>query len=154
MDKNTDEFIINTPSITATKYWPGDLGRFSSHAVVFARLIIDENDYGVQPFMVQIRDIDTWRIRPGVSCGDLGSKVGYFSKDNGWATFKNVRIPRTDMLMGICEVNREGELSLMGDLRVLYIVMMNIRLYVVQGVGPMFSIQAARNALRYCCVRR
>ena len=44
------------------------------------------------------------------------------------------------MLMGICEVNREGELSLNGDLRVLYIVMMNIRLYIVQGVGPMFTI--------------
>ena len=52
LDKNTDQFVIHTPSITATKYWPGDLGRFSSHAVVFARLIIDENDYGVQPFMV------------------------------------------------------------------------------------------------------
>ena len=47
LDKNTDEFVIHTPSITATKYWPGDLGRFSSHAVVFARLIIDEDDHGV-----------------------------------------------------------------------------------------------------------
>lgn len=46
-DHKTDEFVINTPSITATKYWPGDLGMFSSHAMVFARLIIDENDYGV-----------------------------------------------------------------------------------------------------------
>ena len=104
--------------------------------------------------MVQIRDIDTWRIRPGVKCGDLGTKVGYFSKDNGWATFENVRIPRTDMFMGICEVSREGELSLMGDLRVLYVVMMNIRLYIVQGVGIVMSTQAARNALRYFCVRR
>lgn len=52
LDKTTDEFVIHTPSIEATKYWPGDLGRFSSHAIVFARLIIDEDDYGVQPFMV------------------------------------------------------------------------------------------------------
>jgi len=35
-DKNTDEFIIHTPSIKATKWWPGDMGNFSSHAVVFA----------------------------------------------------------------------------------------------------------------------
>ncbi len=63
LDKTTDEFVIHTPSITATKYWPGDLGRFTSHAIVFARLIIDENDYGVQPFMVQIRDVETWKIR-------------------------------------------------------------------------------------------
>ena len=100
LDKATDEFVIHTPSITATKYWPGDLGRFSSHAIVFARLIIDDNDYGVQPFMVQMRDVDTWKVRPGIECGDLGPKIGYHSKDNGWASFNQVRIPRTDMLMG------------------------------------------------------
>jgi acyl-CoA oxidase len=47
LDKATDEFVIHTPSITATKYWPGDMGRFSSHAIVFARLIIDKQDNGV-----------------------------------------------------------------------------------------------------------
>ncbi len=47
LDKKTDEFVIHTPSITATKYWPGDMGMFASHAVVFARLIIDEDDYGI-----------------------------------------------------------------------------------------------------------
>lgn len=26
-DKRTDEFVINTPSITATKWWPGEMGR-------------------------------------------------------------------------------------------------------------------------------
>ena len=52
LDKTTDEFIINSPTITSTKFWPGDLGKFSTHAVVFARLIIDENDYGVQAFLV------------------------------------------------------------------------------------------------------
>lgn len=46
-DKATDEFVIHTPTITATKYWPGDLGRHTSHAIVFARLKIEENDYGV-----------------------------------------------------------------------------------------------------------
>lgn len=47
LDKATDEFVINSPTITSTKFWPGDLGRFSTHAVVFARLIVDGNDYGV-----------------------------------------------------------------------------------------------------------
>jgi len=77
LDKTTDEFVINSPTITSTKYWPGDLGRFTSHALVFARLIIDKKDLGVQPFMVQIRDVETWKIRPGVKCGDLGPKIGY-----------------------------------------------------------------------------
>ena len=56
LDKTNDEFVINSPTITSTKYWPGDLGRNASHAIVFARLKIDGNDYGVQPFLVQVRD--------------------------------------------------------------------------------------------------
>ena len=52
LDKKTDEFIIHSPTVTSTKFWPGDMGRFATHAIVFARLIIDKNDYGVQPFLV------------------------------------------------------------------------------------------------------
>ena len=59
-DKVTDEFIINTPTITATKWWPGDMGRFANHALVMARLIIEDdgekNDYGIAPFIVPMRD--------------------------------------------------------------------------------------------------
>ncbi len=51
-DQNTDEFIINTPNIKAAKFWPGDLGNFSTHAIVFAKMIIDGNPYGVLPFIV------------------------------------------------------------------------------------------------------
>ena len=41
LDKQTDEFIIHTPTITATKFWPGSLGVSATHAVVFAKMIID-----------------------------------------------------------------------------------------------------------------
>ena len=47
LDKSTDEFIIHSPTIASTKYWPGDLGRHASHAMLFARLRIEDNDYGV-----------------------------------------------------------------------------------------------------------
>jgi acyl-CoA oxidase len=46
------------------------------------------------PFLVQIRDLDTHKYMPGVECGDMGPKLGYHSKDNGWLIMKNVRIPR------------------------------------------------------------
>lgn len=52
LDKNTDEFVINSPTPTSTKYWPGDLGRMTTHACVFARLIIDNTDYGINAFIV------------------------------------------------------------------------------------------------------
>ena len=35
---------------------------------------------------------------PGVRTGDIGPKFGYHSKDNGWACFEHVRIPRENML--------------------------------------------------------
>ena len=76
LDKTTDEFVINSPTITSTKYWPGDLGRFTSHALVFARLIIDKKYLGVQPFMVKIRDVETWKIHLEIKCGDLVPKIG------------------------------------------------------------------------------
>jgi acyl-CoA oxidase len=51
-DKNTQEFVINTPTISATKFWPGDLSKLSNHAIVFAKLIIDGQAYGVHSFLV------------------------------------------------------------------------------------------------------
>ena len=153
LDKQMDEFVIHSPTITSTKFWPGDLGRMSSNAIVFARLIIDENDYGVQPFMVELRDTVTWKLRAGVTTGDLGPKFGYTSKDNGWAMFNQVRIPRTNMLMGLCDVNKDGEISLKGDPRVLYSVMMYIRMIIVRDCG--FGTMAANCiAMRYLAVRR
>ena len=56
-DRKTDEFVIDTPTMTATKWWPGELGRLANFALVFARLIIpdedgEKNEYGVVPFIV------------------------------------------------------------------------------------------------------
>jgi len=48
----TDEFVFHTPSIKAAKFWPGTLGRFATHSIVFARLIIGKKDYGVQAFII------------------------------------------------------------------------------------------------------
>ena len=57
------------------------------------------------------------------------------------------------MLMGQCEVNKEGDFSVTGDARVLYSVMMAIRMLIVQGMGSR-TIEASKIALRYCAVRR
>ncbi len=39
-DSQTETFIINTPSVGATKWWIGDLGLYCNHAALFAQLII------------------------------------------------------------------------------------------------------------------
>jgi len=38
---------------------------------------------------------------PGIELGDIGPKIGYNSKDNGYIIFKNVRIPRENMVINI-----------------------------------------------------
>ena len=56
-DKESNCFDIHTPSMTATKWWPGDLGRYANFATVFAKVIIKDddgnaNDYGIGVFIV------------------------------------------------------------------------------------------------------
>ena len=85
--------------------------------------------------MVQLREVDTFKHLPGIKTGDIGPKIGYQVKDNGWATFDKVRIPRTDMLMGFCSLDKDGEFSIEGDLRVLYTSMMIIRNYITNMCG-------------------
>jgi len=152
-DPETDEFVIHSPTTTSTKYWPGDLGRFASHAIVMARLIVGDQDYGTTPFMVQLRDVDTWKHMPGVQSGDIGPKIGYHSKDNGWASFNKVRIPRTDMLMGLTSLDREGNFEIAGDLRALYTIMMMIRVTIVYKGNSAIGM-AATIATRYSAIRR
>ena len=155
--QKTDEFVINTPSVTATKWWPGDMGRFANHALVFARLIIEDegtkNDYGVMPFIVQIRDRDTHKHMPGIQCGDMGPKFGYNSKDNGWMTLNNVRIPRENMPMRFVSVDREGTYSIEADTRLIYSTMLKTRMQLASA-GKWVSLLTLTIGLRYSAVRR
>lgn len=42
-DKKADEFVIHSPTMTSTKWWPGDMGRFANFALVMARLVIESD---------------------------------------------------------------------------------------------------------------
>lgn len=53
-DRERDEFIIHSPTLTSTKWWPGGLGKTATHVVLMARLFIDGRDYGPHAFMVQV----------------------------------------------------------------------------------------------------
>lgn len=88
--------------------------------MVFARCISLENDYGVQPFMIQIRDMETHEPLPGVEVGDIGSKLGYNSIDNGYLLFNNVKVARNKMLSRFSEITKEGDFELKSDPRMLY----------------------------------
>lgn len=72
-DKETDEFVVHSPTLSSTKFWPGALGFTCSHAIVMARLIIQGTDLGIHPFMVQVRSLVDYRPMKGIELGDIGS---------------------------------------------------------------------------------
>lgn len=105
------------------------------------------------PFIVPLRDLDTWMPLPGINAGDMGPKMGYHSKNNGWCTFDKVRIPRENMPMKYVSVDREGNFGIEGDMRVLYSVMMDIRTQLLLHSGATL-MRALTVAMRYSACRR
>jgi acyl-CoA oxidase len=66
-------------------------------ATVFAKLIIDGQDYGVSAFVVPLRD-KKGKLHPGVKIKDCGRKMGLNGVDNGVIYFDHVVIPKENML--------------------------------------------------------
>lgn len=151
-DHSTDEFIIDSPTVSSTKYWPGGLGFSCSHAVVMARLLISNRDYGVHPFIMQLRSLDNWKPLPGVEVGDIGLKMGLNSTDNGYAVFHHVRIPRANLLMRNASVARDGSYSKAPHSKMAYSTMIYTRNFIIHTVAFQLA-QAATIAIRYSFVR-
>ncbi|RYP43984.1 hypothetical protein DL768_009505 [Monosporascus sp. mg162] len=107
-DEPRDCFLLNTPTLSSTKFWPGAMGFAASHGIVMARLIIKGKDHGVHPFMVQLRDIKTGEAFEGIELGDIGPKLSHNQNDNGFARLKDVVIPRDNMLSAQASVARDG----------------------------------------------
>ena len=89
----------------------------------------------------------------GVQVGDLGAKLGYGSKDNGWLIFNQKRIPRTNMLMRFAGIDNEGNFEIRGDLRALYQIMVAIRQQLITGAG-FYLLKVLKIAVRYSVCRR
>lgn len=104
------------------------MGILGSHACVMAQTIVDGQNYGVNSFLVPIRDYESHKPLPGIEVGDIGPKFGFSSKDNGYCIFKNVKIPRTNLLSRYFDVDREGAVEVKGNPLVLYSIMMFTRL--------------------------
>ena len=55
-DKQTDEFIVHTPSTVAQKYWITNSAVHAKWSAVFAQLLIDGTNHGIHGFLVRIRN--------------------------------------------------------------------------------------------------
>ncbi|KAG7194164.1 fatty-acyl coenzyme A oxidase [Scheffersomyces spartinae] len=151
-DKESDEFVINTPHIGATKWWIGGAAHSATHSSVYARLIVDGKDYGVKAFVVPLRDINH-ELNPGITVGDIGAKMGRDGIDNGWIQFSNVRIPRFFMLQKWCTVSRNGTVKMPPLEQLSYSALLGGRVMMVNDSYRM-TARVSTIALRYAIGRR
>lgn len=151
-------WVINSPTLTSSKFWPGTLGRTANHAMVIARLIDGKKkDHGIHNFLVPIRSMTDHTMLPGVKVGDVGPKIGYNMMDNGFAQFNNVIIPRRNMAMRFASVDKHGNYKKHSvddaTSKVAYITMMQVRAYIVDEAGKNLAM-ACTVTVRYSAVRR
>nr|XP_056708403.1 peroxisomal acyl-coenzyme A oxidase 2 [Euleptes europaea] len=153
-DVTTQEFILNTPKISAMKWWPGDLGRTATHAVVFAQLYLKGKCYGIHPFIVQIRSLQDHSPAPGVTVGDIGPKMNFAQTDNGYLMLKNVRVPKKNMLDRFSQVLSDGQYIKRGSEKINYLTMVVVRVSIIRTEVLTILMKACTIAIRYSVVRR
>lgn len=114
-DRETGEFVVNTPTPSAEKAYIGNAARDGRMAAVFAQLVTTADDgselrHGVHCLLVPIRD-EAGNDLPGVRTSDHGPKGGLAGVDNGKIWFDDVRVPREALLDRFGAVDADGEYS-------------------------------------------
>ncbi|KAI9033595.1 hypothetical protein CLU79DRAFT_724499 [Phycomyces nitens] len=152
-DIATDEFVIESPTVTSSKWWIGMAGQTATHTVAIAQTIIHGKNVGLNWFIVQLRSQVDGSLMPSVVAGDIGQKVGHVGVDNGWIQFHRTRIPRKNMLSKWVSLDRHGNFSPPPNPAVMYATLIPERFALVLVTTQMIS-QAILIATRYGVVRR
>ncbi|XP_045488456.1 probable peroxisomal acyl-coenzyme A oxidase 1 [Pieris rapae] len=152
-DPSTKEFVLNSPTLTSYKWWPGGLGHTVNYCIVVAQLYTKGQCHGIHSFILQIRDEETHAPLPGIKVGDIGAKLGLNSVDNGFLGLDNVRIPRNQMLMKHAQVLEDGTYVKSKNSKLNYGAMVFVRVVIVFDMVNYLS-KASTIAVRYSAVRR
>jgi acyl-CoA oxidase len=152
-DKEYREFVLTSPTVTATKWWIGMSGQSATHTVALANLVVDGENKGLNWFVVPLRDRETGELLPGVTCGHLGKKFGRDGLDNGWIQFTNVRLPHDAMLNRWSFLTPEGEFYPPPNPAIAYATLIGERILAMAGcqshVTPILV-----TSVRYALMRR
>lgn len=153
-DTATQEFVIHSPTMTAAKWWPGDMGRSATHALVLAQLICSGARQGMHAFIVPIRSLQDHTPLPGITVGDIGPKMDLENVDNGFLLLDHVRVPRENMLSRFAQVLPDGTYIKLGTAQSNYLGMVVTRVRVLlTSILPLLQ-KACVIAVRYSAIRR
>lgn len=160
-DPKTKEFILHSPTLTASKWWNGSLGRTANYSIVVAQLLLPRTsstteyvNYGPHPFIVQIRDLKTHKPLEGIAVGDIGAKYGYAPMDNGYCLFDHLRIPHSAFLSRYSKVDYDtGTYSKPENPAVIYGSLTYVRAQIVMHARLVLA-RAVTVAVRYLSIRR
>ncbi|KAM3865087.1 peroxisomal acyl-coenzyme A oxidase 1 [Diretmus argenteus] len=151
-DPATQEFVLNSPTVSSIKWWPGGLGKTSNYAIVLAQLYTQGKCRGLHAFIVPIRNMSTHEPLPGIVVGDIGPKFGFNEVDNGFLQLQDVRIPRDNMLMKYAQVEPDGSYVKPPSAKLTYGTMVFIRSMIVGMAGSALA-KSCTIAIRYSAVR-
>lgn len=156
-NSDTRDFTIHSPTLTAAKWWNGSLGRTANHAIIVAQLMLPKNgklvSFGPHQFVAQIRDMKTNKALEGLVIGDIGTKLGYASMDNGYMLFKNFRVPRSALLARYSGVDENGNYIKPANQALVYGSMTFVRANIIMSARLTLA-RACTVAVRYLSIRR
>jgi acyl-CoA oxidase len=159
-DPKNKRFMLHSPTLTASKWWNGGLGRTANHAIVVAQLMLPGEDgkyprsYGPHQFIVQIRDMKSHKPLDGVIIGDIGPKYGYTSMDNGYMLFNEFRVPHSTMLARYSRVDPDtGKYTKPANPAVVYGSLTFVRAQIILHARLVLA-RAVTIAVRYTSIRR
>ena len=161
-DEQTQEFVINSPTQTAIKFWIGALAKSAQNAVIFAQLWLTEHgkkvNKGVHAFVFEIRDRANHTPHPGIEIGDCGFKKGLNGVDNGWVRFEQYRIPREALLNKMGDVSEDGvyttNIENDGKRFANSIASLSGGRVAITRISSEHALQSLTIAIRYAAVRR
>jgi acyl-CoA oxidase len=159
-DPNAKEFIIHSPTLTASKWWNGALGRTANVAIVVAQLLLPDSktgkykSHGPHQFICQIRDYNTHKPLEGIVIGDIGPKYGYTAMDNGYMLFNNYRVPHSALLSRYSGVNPDNGMYIKPEnAAMVYGSLTFVRAQIIMHARLVLA-RAVTNAVRYLSIRR
>lgn len=161
-DTKSKDFIIHSPTLTASKWWNGALGRTANHAIVVAQLIVPDPksktgkrlSYGPHQFVVQIRDMKTHQPLKGIVIGDIGPKYGYPGMDNGYMLFHQHRVPHSALLSRYSSLDPETSAYVKPvNSGLVYGTLTFIRAQIIMHARLILA-RAVTVAVRYLAIRR